>query len=96
MKKSDYFWITSSWALLIAQPVKNPPAMHETPRKVCWRRARLPTPVSWASLVAQLVKNSPTMQETWAQSLGWEDALEKERLLHLVIFSLSILISMDI
>ena len=46
MKKSDYFWITSSWALLIAQPVKNPPAMHETPRKVCWRRARLPTPVS--------------------------------------------------
>ena len=30
MKKSDYFWITSSWALLIAQPVKNPPAIQET------------------------------------------------------------------
>ena len=55
-----------------------------------------PLQYSWASLVAQLVKNSPTMQETWDQSLGWEDALEKERLLHLVIFSLSILISMDI
>ena len=32
---------------------------------------------SWASCVAQLVKNLPAMQETWAQSLGWEDPLEK-------------------
>ena len=32
---------------------------------------------SWASLVAQLVKNPPAMQESWAQSLGWEDPLEK-------------------
>ena len=31
------------------------------------------------SLVAQLVKNPPAMQETWAQSLGWEDPLEKEK-----------------
>ena len=30
------------------------------------------------SLVAQLVKNLPAMQETWVQSLGQEDALEKE------------------
>ena len=29
-----------------------------------------------ASLVAQMVKNLHAMQETWAQSLGWEDALE--------------------
>ena len=29
------------------------------------------------SVVAQLVKNPPAMQETWAQSLGWEDPLEK-------------------
>ena len=31
----------------------------------------------WASLMAQLEKNLPTMRETWAQSLGWEDPLEK-------------------
>ena len=24
-----------------------------------------------------MVKNQPAMQETWVQSLGWEDALEK-------------------
>ena len=28
-------------------------------------------------VLAQMVKNFPAMQETWAQSLGWEDALEK-------------------
>ena len=31
-----------------------------------------------ASLLAQTVKNLPAMQETWVQSLGLEDALEKE------------------
>ena len=36
-----------------------------------------PLQCSRASLVAQLVKNPPAMQETWAQSLGWEDPLEK-------------------
>ena len=36
-----------------------------------------PLQYSLASLVAQLVKNLPTMWETWAQSLGWEDPLEK-------------------
>ena len=30
--------------------------------------------------VAQLVKNLPVLQMTCAQSLGWEDPLEKERL----------------
>ena len=38
-----------------------------------------PLQYSWASLVAQLVKNLPAMWETWAQSLGWEDALEGNR-----------------
>ena len=33
-----------------------------------------------ASLVAQLVKNPPAMREAWVRSLGWEDALEKEKL----------------
>ena len=40
----------SHWASLIAQLVKNPPAMQETwfdswVRKICWRKDRLPTPV---------------------------------------------------
>ena len=37
-----------------------------------------PLQYSWASLVAQTVKNPPAMWEIWAQSLGGEDALEKE------------------
>ena len=35
-----------------------------------------------ASLVAQMVKHLPAMWETWAQSLGWEDPLEKEMATH--------------
>ena len=40
------------WASLIAQLVKNPPAMQETcvqslVGKIPWRRERLPTPVFW-------------------------------------------------
>ena len=34
------------------------------------------------SLVAQMVKNPPAMQETQVQSLGQEDALEKEMAAH--------------
>ena len=37
-----------SWASLVAQLVKNLPAMRETwVRKIPWRRERLPTPVFW-------------------------------------------------
>ena len=41
-----------SWASLVAQLVKNLPAMWKTwilslLRKIPWRRERLPTPVSW-------------------------------------------------
>ena len=35
-----------------------------------------------ASLVVQMVKSLPAMQETWVQSLGREDALEKEMATH--------------
>ena len=38
-----------------------------------------PFQYSWASLLAQTVKNPPAMREAWAQSLGWEDILEKEK-----------------
>ena len=34
------------------------------------------------SRMAQPVKNLPAMQETWAQSLGWEDPLEKGMAYH--------------
>ena len=37
-----------SWASLVSQLVKNPPAMPETwVGKIPWRRERLPTPVFW-------------------------------------------------
>ena len=32
--------------------------------------------------VSQTVKNLPAVQETWAQSLGWEDPLEKKMATH--------------
>ena len=61
------------WAFLIAQLVKNMPAVQETPvrfwvGKIPWRRDRLSLQYSWASLVAQRAKNPPTMRETWVQS----------------------------
>ena len=35
-----------------------------------------------ASLVVQLVKNLPAMWETWVLPLGWEDPLEKGKVVH--------------
>ena len=74
---------------LIAQLVKNPSAMkwrrprfNSCIRNICWRRNRLPTPVSWSSLVAQLVKNQSEMLVTWVWSVGWEDPLEKGKTNH--------------
>ena len=46
---------------------------------------------SQASLVAQMVKNLPAMQEIWAQSLGWEDPLEKGKATHSSILAQRIL-----
>ena len=31
--------------------------------------------------MVQLVKNLPVMQETWVQSLGWEDPVEKGKVI---------------
>ena len=53
---------------LIAQFVKNPPAMQETPvqflgqEEPLEKRIGYPLQYSWASLVAKLVKNLPTMR----------------------------------
>ena len=75
-----------SGASLVAQLVKNPPAMQETLVQILGAGRSTgegigyPLQYSWASLVAQLVKNLPAMQETWVQSLG--SALEKEEATH--------------
>ena len=60
-----------SWASLVAQLVKNPPTMQETPAQFLgWEKSAVegigyPLQCSWASLVAQLVKNLPEIWETW-------------------------------
>ena len=38
-----------------------------------------------------MVKHLPKMQETWVQSLGWEDALEKDMATHSIILAWKIL-----
>ena len=79
---------TLSSASLIAQLVKNRPAMQETPVRIPGSGSSpgegigYPLQYSWASLVAQLVKNTPAMRKTWVQSLGWEDPLEKGKATH--------------
>ena len=70
------------WASLIAQLVKNLPALQETSIWFLGQEDPLekgigyPLQYSWASLVAQLVKNLPAMWEIWIPSLGWEYPLE--------------------
>ena len=54
----------------MAQLIKDPPAMQETPVQFLGREGLLEKgqathSSSWASLVAQLVKNPPAMQENW-------------------------------
>ena len=77
-----------SWASLVAQVAKNPPAMQVDPisipelERYTGEETGCPLQYYWASLVAQLVKNPPAMQETWVRSLGWEDPLEKGKATH--------------
>ena len=64
------------WASLLAQLVKNLPAMQEILVRFLGRKdftgegIGYPLQYSWVSLVTQLVKNLPAMQETWVPSLG--------------------------
>ena len=64
------------WASLVAQLVKNLPAVQETPVQFLGQEDPLekgwigyPLQYSWASLVAQMVKHLPAMQKTRIQSL---------------------------
>ena len=60
-----------SWASLVAQMVKNLPAMWETQVRFLGQEEPLQKGLTTqcsilgASLIAQLVKNPPAMQETW-------------------------------
>ena len=67
------------WASLVAQPVKSPPAIQETPVRFLGWEAPLEMPLqdSWASLVTQSVKNLSAVRETWVRYVDWEDPLEK-------------------
>ena len=61
------------WASLIAQLVKNPPAMQEIPVQFLgWEEGLgYPLQYSWTFLVAQLVKDAPAMRETWIGKIPW-------------------------
>ena len=71
-------------ASLVAQLVKNPAAMQETPHSIPGlgrspgEGIGYPLQYSWASLMAQMVKNLPAMWETWVRSLSWEDCPEED------------------
>ena len=71
----------NKWTSLMAQLVKNPPAMQETPIWFLgWEDPMgigYPLQSSWASLMAQMVKNLSAIQETWVWSMGWEEPLEE-------------------
>ena len=75
-------------ASLVAQLVKNPPALQETlVQFLGWEDSPgegigYPLQYSWASLVAQRVKNLPAMRETWVGSLVWEDLLKDSMAIH--------------
>ena len=75
-----------SGASLVAQLVKNPPAMQETLVQILGAGRSTgegigyPLQYSWASLVAQLVKNPPAMWNSWVRSLGWKDPWRREQL----------------
>ena len=81
MKHDLMMSFSSHWASLVAQLLKTPPAVQETPVQFLGQEDPLekgigyPFQYSWASLVAQLVKNPPAIREMWVRSLGWEDPL---------------------
>ena len=84
-------------ASLVAQLVKNPPAIAGDPGLIPGSRSSpgegigCPLQYSWASLEAQRVKNPPAMWEAWVRSLGWEDPLEVGMATHSSILAWRIL-----
>ena len=90
----DVYWVNLWYEVgvkqtsLVAQLVKNPPAMQETLIRLLGQAVPpgegtgYPLQYSWASLAAQMVKNPPALQETWVWSLGWEDPMEEGMATH--------------
>ena len=76
--------LRDSWASLVAQLIKNPPATQETwvqslGGKIPWRRERLPTPVSLGFPGGSDGKESSCNAGDLGSIPGWEDPLEKEK-----------------
>ena len=76
-----------SWASLVAQLVKNPPAMQETQfdswvGKICGRRNRLPTPVFLGFPGGSDGKESICHVGDLGLIFGLEDPLEKGKATH--------------
>ena len=71
-------------APLVAQLVKNPPAMQETPVQFLDPEDPLEKGYSLTSLVTvtQMVQNLLAMQHAWIRSLGWENSLEEGMATH--------------
>ena len=73
---------------LIAQLVKNLPAVQETPGSIpgsgrsAGKGIGYPFQCFGASLAVQLIRNPATMWETCVRSLGWEDPLDKGMATH--------------
>ena len=71
-------------ACLVAQMVKNLPAVQETQVRSLGQEDPLEkgmathSSILGASLVAQIVKNLPAVWETWVRSPCWKGPLEKE------------------
>ena len=81
-------WEKEGPLCLVAQLLKNPSTMQETPVHIPGS-GRSPGEgigylllYSLPSLVSQMVKNLPAVWETWVQSLGWEDPLEESMATH--------------
>ena len=71
---------------MIAQLVKNLPAMQETQflgqEDLLEKGQVTHSSITGLPFVAQLVKNPSAMEEAWVQYLGWEDPLEKGKAIH--------------
>ena len=68
-----------SGASLVAQMVKNPPAMQETwfhpwVGKISWRRERLPTPVFWPGEFHGLYRPWAAKSQTWLGNFHFQAA----------------------
>ena len=80
-------------AALIAQLVKNLPAMQETLVRILGQKDPLEkaqtthTSILGLPLGLKPVKSPHATQETWVMSLGWEGMLEKGKVIHFSILA---------